>query len=114
MPTLLRLRIFPFKAQPLALARSFDLRCWSGVPAFWLTIAPMTSSTTPSLAQDARTIGLVGLAHAVSHFGHLLLAVMFPVFIVEFSLSYSQLGLLTSVFFCRFRRRAGQCRFCGR
>ena len=59
----------------------------------------MTSSTTPSLAQDARTIGLVGLAHAASHFGHLLLAVMFPVFIVEFSLSYSQLGLLTSVFF---------------
>lgn len=58
----------------------------------------MTASVSP-LAQDARIIGLVGLAHAASHFGHLLLAVMFPVFMVEFSLSYAQLGLLTSVFF---------------
>lgn len=44
-------------------------------------------------------IGLVGLAHASSHFGHLLLPLMFPVFKQEFGLSYSELGLLMTVFF---------------
>ena len=51
------------------------------------------------LQQDATIIGLVGLAHAASHFGHLLLPLMFPVFMVEFGLSYSQVGLLMSTFF---------------
>lgn len=51
------------------------------------------------MKQDATVIGLVGLAHASSHFGHLLLPLLFPVFMQEFGLSYSQLGLLMSVFF---------------
>ena len=51
------------------------------------------------LQQDASIIGLVGLAHAASHFGHLLLPLLFPVFMTEFGLSYSQLGLLMSTFF---------------
>ncbi len=51
------------------------------------------------LQQDAAIIGLVGLAHAASHFGHLLLPPLFPVFMTEFGLSYSQLGLLMSTFF---------------
>lgn len=51
------------------------------------------------LKQDATIIGLVGLAHASSHFAHLLLPLMFPVFMKEFGLSYSQLGLLMTVFF---------------
>ncbi|MDT8992135.1 MFS transporter [Curvibacter sp. APW13] len=61
----------------------------------------MTTTATPSapFRQDATVIALVGLAHAASHFGHLLLVAMFPVFIAEFSLSYAQLGFLTSVFF---------------
>ena len=60
-----------------------------------------TASTPASvpLAQDATVIGLVGLAHASSHFGHLLLPPLFPVFMQEFGLSFSQLGLLMSVFF---------------
>jgi MFS family permease len=49
--------------------------------------------------QDARTIGVVSAAHATSHFFHLLLPPLFPAFIQEFGLSYSQLGLLMSVFF---------------
>lgn len=49
--------------------------------------------------QDAAVIGLVGLAHASSHFAHLLLPLLFPVFTREFGLSYSELGLLMSVFF---------------
>ena len=48
---------------------------------------------------DASVIGLVGLAHASSHFSHLLLPLMFPVFIKTFGLSYSELGFLMSVFF---------------
>ena len=51
------------------------------------------------LRQDAAIIGMVGLAHASSHFSHLLLPVMFPVFLKEFGFSYSELGLLMSVFF---------------
>ncbi len=51
------------------------------------------------LGQDAAIIGLVGLAHASSHFGHLLLPLLFPVFMKEFGLSYSELGLLMSTFF---------------
>jgi len=49
--------------------------------------------------QDARTIGVVSAAHATSHFFHLLLPPLFPAFIQEFGLSFSQLGLLMSVFF---------------
>ncbi len=49
--------------------------------------------------QDASIIGLVGMAHAASHFGHLLLPPLFPVFMQTFDLSYAQLGLLMTVFF---------------
>ena len=51
------------------------------------------------LKQDAAIIGLVGLAHASSHFAHLLLAPLFPVFMTEFGLSYAELGLLMTTFF---------------
>lgn len=51
------------------------------------------------LRQDAAVIGLVGLAHATSHFSHLLLAPLFPVFMKEFGLSFSDVGLLMSIFF---------------
>ena len=48
---------------------------------------------------DALTIGLVGLAHGSSHFFHLLLPPLFPVLSREFNLSYSELGMLVTVFF---------------
>mgnify|MGYP003351221523 CR=1 FL=1 len=54
---------------------------------------------TASARQDAATIGLVGLAHGTSHFHHLLLAPLFPVFMREFGLSYAELGMLVSAFF---------------
>ena len=60
------------------------------------------SSTSPApvpLRQDARTIGLIGLAHGSSHFFHMLLPPLFPWLIAEFGFSYSELGLLVSVFF---------------
>ncbi len=49
--------------------------------------------------QDARVIALVGLAHGTSHFSHLLLAPLFPLFIRDFGLSYAQVGWLMSAFF---------------
>jgi MFS family permease len=51
------------------------------------------------LRQDAAVIGLVGLAHGTSHFSHLLLAPLFPIFMRDFGLSYSDVGLLMTIFF---------------
>ncbi len=56
-------------------------------------------STTIPLAQDVKIIGLVSMAHAISHFSHMLLVPLFPVFQKEFALSFSQLGFLVTVFF---------------
>ncbi len=63
-----------------------------------MTATSLTVSTVP-LRQDAALMGLVGVAHATSHFSHLLLAPLFPVFMREFGLSYSDVGGLMSVFF---------------
>lgn len=54
---------------------------------------------TPTLRDDARVIGLVSLAHGVSHFYHLILAALFPWLKPAFGLSYAQLGLLMTLFF---------------
>jgi MFS family permease len=51
------------------------------------------------LRDDARTIGLVGLAHGTSHFFHLMLPPLFPAFIAEFQLGYVELGWLVTLFF---------------
>ena len=48
---------------------------------------------------DWATIGVVGLAHGTSHFFHLLLPPLFPVFAREFQLSWAEMGLLVSVFY---------------
>jgi len=53
----------------------------------------------PSLRADAQVIGLVALAHGVSHFFHLILAPLFPWLKADFGLSYAELGLLMTVFF---------------
>ena len=52
-----------------------------------------------TLRKDARVIGLVGLAHGVSHFYHLILAALFPWLKNAFGLSYAQLALLMTAFF---------------
>lgn len=61
----------------------------------------MTSvaTTYPSFRQDAQVISLVGIAHGVSHFFHLILAPLFPWLKDAFGLSYAELGLLMTVFF---------------
>ncbi len=49
--------------------------------------------------QDAQLIGLVGSAHLISHFSQLLLAPLFPWLKDEFAVSYTELGLLMTMFF---------------
>lgn len=58
-----------------------------------------TASIASTRRQDIATISTIGVAHGTSHFFHLLLPPLFPVFIREFGLSYSELGLLVSAFF---------------
>ena len=66
-----------------------------------MTPPASAATTAPAvpLRQDARTIGLVGLAHGTSHFFHLLLPPLFPLFIRDFGFSYAELGLLVTTFF---------------
>lgn len=64
-----------------------------------MTAITLQASAAPPLRQDATTIGLVGLAHGVSHFSQLVLAPLFPWLKTEFNLSYTELGLLLTIFF---------------
>jgi MFS family permease len=63
----------------------------------------MSTTLTPAdrttRGHDLRTISLVGLAHGTSHFFHMLLPPLFPVFRDAFGLSYAELGLLVTLFF---------------
>jgi len=63
------------------------------------TLGTLPPASPVPFKEDAAVIGLVGLAHASSHFSHLLLAPLFPVFIRDFGLSYADVGLLMTVFF---------------
>ncbi|WP_343629856.1 MFS transporter [Roseateles sp.] len=63
------------------------------------TGAALGLSAEQSAKRDIQTISLIGLAHGTSHFFHMLLPPLFPVFMREFGLSYSELGLLVTIFF---------------
>jgi MFS transporter, FSR family, fosmidomycin resistance protein len=52
-----------------------------------------------SLRKDASVIALVGLAHGISHFSQLLLAPLFPWLKDAFGVTYTELGLLLTIFF---------------
>ncbi len=58
-----------------------------------------SSSSCPSSRNDAATIALVGYAHAVSHFFHLLIPVLFPWLMPAFGLSYTEVGAVMTLFF---------------
>ncbi|RYY62715.1 MAG: MFS transporter, partial [Comamonadaceae bacterium] len=51
------------------------------------------------LRRDAGVIGLVGIAHLVSHFSQLLLAPLFPWLKDAMNASYTELGFLMTLFF---------------
>ena len=52
-----------------------------------------------SLRQDAEVIGLVGVAHACSHFSQLVMPPLFPWLMKDFDLTFTQAGFLVTVFF---------------
>ena len=63
-------------------------------------MSTLTLQPSPSpLRRDATVIGLVGLAHAISHFCQLLLAPLFPWLRDAFGVSFAELGFLMTVFF---------------
>lgn len=64
-----------------------------------ITANSSTIPTPNSFKQDALVISLVGLAHGISHFFHMILAPLFPWLKEAFGLSYAELGLLMSAFF---------------
>jgi MFS family permease len=60
---------------------------------------PSLALPASPLRKDATVIGLVGLAHCISHFSQLLLAPLFPWLREAFAVSYAQLGFLLTIFF---------------
>lgn len=64
--------------------------------------SPNSTNAAPAAANlrgDAQLIGLVGLAHAISHFSQLILAPLFPWLKDAFDVSYTELGAVLTVFF---------------
>ncbi len=61
--------------------------------------SPAGTAAAPSARADFSVIGLIGLAHGSSHFFQMLLPSLFPALIGQFGFSYSELGLLMTVFF---------------
>jgi MFS family permease len=61
----------------------------------------MTTLAAPAhpARDDVHLIGLVGMAHLVSHFSQLLLAPLFPWLKDAFHVGYAELGALLSIFF---------------
>ena len=67
-----------------------------------MSASTLTAGASPvlnPLRQDALLIGMVGLAHMVSHFSQLLLPPLFPWLKDALNASYTQLGFLMTIFF---------------
>jgi MFS transporter, FSR family, fosmidomycin resistance protein len=71
----------------------------------------VTAASTPtdplSFRRDVRVIGVVGVAHGMSHFFQLVLPPLFPLLRIEFGVSYATLGALVSTFYVA----SGLCQF---
>jgi len=59
----------------------------------------LESRADRSFRNDAQVIGLVGFAHALSHFFQLALPPLFPLLKAEFDVSWSLLGMLVGTFY---------------
>ena len=59
----------------------------------------ITTLSSPPLRRDAAVMGLVGLAHCISHFSQLLLPPLFPWLMKDFSVNFTELGVLLTIFF---------------
>ncbi len=59
----------------------------------------MNTATATAFRHDAKVIGLVGLAHALSHFFQLALPPLFPLLHDDFGVSFAALGALVATFY---------------
>jgi FSR family fosmidomycin resistance protein-like MFS transporter len=64
-----------------------------------MSAAALPTDTPTPLRRDAAVIGLVGLAHCISHFSQLLLPPLFPWLKDAFNLNFTELGALLTIFF---------------
>lgn len=64
-----------------------------------MTNASPSRPPSVPLRADAGVIGLVGMAHLISHFSQLLLAPLFPWLKDAFQVGYTELGFLMTIFF---------------
>jgi FSR family fosmidomycin resistance protein-like MFS transporter len=69
------------------------------LPDYDQAMSSATALPSVPLRQDAGVIGLVGLAHMISHYSQLLLAPLFPWLKDAFNASYTELGFLMTLFF---------------
>ena len=61
--------------------------------------SPLHGVNSVPFRRDASLVGLVSLAHMISHFSQLLLPPLFPWLKEEFHASYAELGFLMTIFF---------------
>jgi MFS transporter, FSR family, fosmidomycin resistance protein len=59
----------------------------------------MRSAPATALGRDLTVMGMVGSAHFFSHFYHLVLPPLFPLLREAFGVSYTELGLMMTLFF---------------
>jgi FSR family fosmidomycin resistance protein-like MFS transporter len=64
-----------------------------------MSTAQASESITTSWRQDVNLIGLIGVAHMMSHYSQLMLAPLFPWLKDAFAVSYAELGFLMTLFF---------------
>ena len=57
------------------------------------------SAATSTLRQDVKLIGLIAVAHGLSHFYQLVVAVLFPLIKQDLGVSYAALGAATAVYY---------------
>jgi FSR family fosmidomycin resistance protein-like MFS transporter len=69
--------------------------------------AALDTIAASSFRRDAKVIGVVGVAHGLSHFFQLVLPPLFPLLRGEFGVSYATLGALVSTFYIA----SGLCQF---
>lgn len=59
----------------------------------------MADGVVRTRGEDIRVIGLIGVAHSVSHFFQLVLPPLFPLLKDAFGVGYAELGLLATFFY---------------
>lgn len=84
-------RKLSFRRIPEIQAQYYDAAMTSANPTSPIAAVPLRA--------DAGVIGLVGIAHLISHYSQLLLAPLFPWLKDAFQVGYTELGFLMTIFF---------------